>query len=77
MTNWKTTTIAAVVHCAGDNALINECSTTVRLCDEAGGAFVSLTDSDGTTIKLDPDELEMVCDVARKLLMAFHETEKT
>jgi len=35
MTTWKTTYIAAVVHCAGDNPIINECSTTVTICDEA------------------------------------------
>ncbi len=73
MTTWKSTYIAAVVHQAGDNPIINEQSTTVKICDEAGGAFVSLTDSDGTTIKLDPDELEMVCDVARKMLKEFSE----
>lgn len=77
MTTWKTTYIAAVVHQAGDNPIINEQSTTVKICDEAGGAFVSLTDSDGTTIKLDPDELEMVVEVARNMLKAFHEAEKT
>ncbi len=76
MTTWKTTYIAAVVHQAGDNPIINEQSTTVRLCDEAGGAFVSLTDCEGTTIRLDPEELEMVVEVARKMLKAFHEAEK-
>lgn len=73
MTTWKSTYIAAVVHQAGDNPIINEQSTTVTICDEAAGAFVSLTDSEGTTIKLDPDELEMVCDVARKMLKEFSE----
>ena len=77
MTTYKSTYISAVVHQAGDNPIINEGSTTVTICDEAGGAFVSLTDSEGVTIKLDPDELEMVCDVARKLLKEFHEAEKT
>ena len=68
MTTWKSTYIAAVVHQAGDNPIINEGSTTVTICDEAGGAFISLADSEGTTLKLDPEELEMVCDVARKML---------
>ena len=76
MTTWKTTYIAAVVHRVGDNPIINEGSTTVRLCDEAGGAFISLTDSQGETIKLDPEELEMVVEVARNMLKAFHEAEK-
>ncbi len=73
MTTYKSTYIAAVVHQAGDNPIINECSTTVTICDEAGGAFISLTDSEGATIKLDPEELEMVVEVARKLLKEFHE----
>jgi len=73
MTAYKFTYISAVVHQAGDNPIINEGSTTVTICDEAGGAFVSLTDSEGVTIKLDPEELEMVCDVARKMLKDFSE----
>jgi len=76
MSNYKTTYISASVHRAGDNPIVNECSTTITICDEAGGAFVSLTDSEGTTIKLDPEELEMVCDVARKMLKDFHEAQK-
>jgi hypothetical protein len=76
MTTWKTTYISAVAHCAGDNPIINDHSTTVTICDEAGGAFVSLTDCEGTTIRLDPEELEMVVKVARNMLNAFHETEK-
>ena len=71
MTAYKSTYIAAAVHRVGDNPIINECSTTVKICDEAAGAFISLTDSEGATIKLDPDELEMVCDVARKMLTEF------
>ena len=76
MTTYKSTYLSASVHHAGDNPIINEQSTTVRICDEAGGAFVSLTDSGGATIRLDPDELEMVVEVARKMLKAFHEAEK-
>jgi hypothetical protein len=76
MTTYKSTYLSASVHLAGDNPIINEQSTTVRICDEAGGAFVSLTDSEGTTIRLDPEELEMVVKVARNMLNAFHETEK-
>ena len=68
MTTYKSTYIAAVVYQSGESPLTNESSTTVTICDEAAGAFVSLTDSEGTTIKLDPEELEMVVEVARKML---------
>jgi len=71
MTTYKSTYISAVVHRASDNPIINEQSTTVRICDEAGGAFVSLTDSEGTTIRLDPDELEIVYNLARGMLESF------
>ena len=71
MTAYKCTYISAVIHRAGDNPIINECSTTVTICDEAAGAFVSLTDSGGATIRLDPDELERVVEVARKMLKGF------
>ena len=77
MTTWKTTYISAVVHQAGDNPIINEQSTTVTICDEAGGAFISLTDSEGTTIKLDPDEFKIVANVARGMLECFDDKPRT
>jgi len=77
MTTWKTTYISAVVHQAGDNPIINEQSTTVTICDEAGGAFVSLTDSEGVTIKLDPEEFEIVANVARGMLECFEDKPRT
>ncbi len=77
MTTWKTTYISAVVHCAGDNPIINDHSTTVTICDEAGGAFVSLTDCEGTTIKLDPDEFEIVANVARGMIENFEDKPRT
>ena len=77
MTTWKTTTISAVVHQAGDNPIINEGSTTVTICDEAAGAFVSLTDSEGVTIKLDREEFEIVANVARGMLECFEDKPRT
>ena len=71
MTTWKTTTIAAVVHRVGDNPIINEGSTTVRLCDEAGGPFFQIEDCEGTTIQIDHDEFDLVVEVARKMLREF------
>ena len=77
MSNYKTTYISAVVHQAGDNPIINEQSTTVTICDEAGGAFISLTDSEGATIKLDPDEFEIVYNVARGMIENFEDKPRT
>ena len=77
MTTWKTTYISAVVHQAGDNPIINEQSTTVTICDEAAGAFVSLTDSEGVTIKLDREEFEIVANVARGMLECFDDKPRT
>ena len=61
MTTYKSTYLSAAVHFAGDNPIINEQSTTVRICDEAGGAFVSLTDSGGATIRLEPVAIGAKC----------------
>ena len=77
MTTWKTTYISAVVHQAGDNPIINEQSTTVTICDEAAGAFISLTDSEGTTIKLDQDEFEIVANVAKGMIESFGDKPRT
>jgi len=76
MTTYKSTYISAVVHRASDNPIINECSTTVTICDEAAGAFFSLTDSEGTTIKLDPEEFDLVVEVARKMMKDFSDVHK-
>ena len=72
MTTYKSTYISAAVHQAGDNPIINEQSTTVTICDEAGGAFISLADSEGTTIRLDPEEFEIVANVAKGMLECFN-----
>ncbi len=77
MTTWKTTYISAVVHQAGDNPIINDHSTTVTICDEAGGALVLLTDSEGTTIRLDPEEFEIVANVAKGMLECFEDKPRT
>ncbi len=77
MTTWKTTYISAAVHQAGDNPIINEQSTTVTICDEAAGAFISLTDSEGTTIKLDPDEFKIVANVAKGMIECFEDKQRT
>ncbi len=76
MTQWKTTTISAVVHRVGDNPIINEGSTTVRLCDEAGGPFFQIEDCEGTTIQIDHDEFDLVVEVARKMLREFGDDDK-
>ncbi len=68
---YKTTYIAAVVHRVGDNPIINEGSTTVRLFDEAGGPFFQIEDCEGTTIQIDHDEFDIVAEVARKMLLDF------
>ncbi len=77
MTTYKSTYIAAVVHRVGDNPIINEQSTTVTICDEAAGAFISLTDSDGVTIKLDPDEFKIVANVANGMIESFGDKPRT
>jgi len=77
MTTYKSTYISAVVHQAGDNPIVNEGSTTVTICDEAAGAFISLTDSEGTTIKLDPEEFEIVANVAKGMLECFEDKPRT
>ncbi len=77
MTTWKTTTIAAVVHRVGDNPIINEGSTTVRLCDEAGGPFFQIEDCEGTTIQIDHDEFDLVAEVARKMIRELNGSQRT
>lgn len=51
--NYKTTSTAITVHLENESPVFGECSLTVKLDDEAGGAFVVLTDTIGASIKID------------------------
>lgn len=50
---YKITTTAITVHLKDESPVFGECSLTVKLDDEAGGAFVVITDTMGAKINID------------------------
>lgn len=70
-----TTTITAVsVHPIGENPIFGETTTTVRLDDEAAGAYIVLSQEGGNTnipprsVLIEPDELDLIFETAKMLL---------
>lgn len=64
---YRTTTTQIVVHREGDNPIYGESATRIRLEDETGGLFVVL-EQDAGSVKLDPEELNIVIEAAKQLL---------
>lgn len=74
MSTFKTTPMAMAVHLAHENPVYGECSTMVTVDDEAGGAFLVISQSDEQakvgTVRMDLEQLEAVVAAARKLIKA-------
>lgn len=64
---YKTTIITASVHPESGNPIYSENATHISIGDEGGGMFVVIA-QDGEHIRLDPDEIETVFQVAQRLL---------
>lgn len=73
MTTYKTTITSIAVHVEGQSPFFGETATEVRLDDEGGGYYIVLDQSgqDGAEsgiVKLNPEELPIIIEVARRLL---------
>lgn len=73
MTTYKTTITSIAVHVEGQSPIFGEYTTQVRLDDDAAGVYLVLDQSgqDGAEsgiVKLNPDELPVIMEVARRLL---------
>ena len=77
MKELKTVITAMSVYRDGDNPMFGESSIVVRLEDEAGGAYIVLsqdTDDHGfQEMRFDMDELKAVYKCAKKLLESYNE----
>ena len=56
------------------NPIFGEGVTTITIDDEAAGGYIVLTQDD-QTIKVDPDELQLITKTAMKLLAAYKKHE--
>ena len=69
---YETTTLKIVVHHKETNPIYDESCTFVSLDDEAGGLFLVIEqqseDAKAGTIRLDPNEVDVVYNACKKLL---------
>ena len=74
MSKYITSTISTVVHLDDRNPIYGEGVTTITIDDEAAGGYIVLTQDD-QTIKLDPDELQLITKTAMRMLAAYKKHE--
>jgi len=75
MVKLKATPLTVAVHYEKDNPVFGESTTHITLEDEAGGAFIILKQChdqiEPGQVRLDMDELELICKIARKMVKAY------
>ena len=74
MSKYITSIISTVVHMDDRNPIYGEGVTTITIDDEACGGYIVLTQDD-QTIKVDPDELQLITKTAMRMLAAYKKHE--
>jgi hypothetical protein len=74
MSKYITSVISTVVHMDDRNPIFGEGIVTITVDDDAAGGYIVLT-QDEQTIKVDPDELQLIAKTARKLLAQYKKHE--
>jgi len=74
MSKYITSIVSTVVHMDDRNPVFGEDIITVTIDDEACGGFIVLTQNE-QTIRVDPDELQLIAKTARKLLAQYKKHE--
>jgi hypothetical protein len=74
MSKYITSVISTVVHLDDRNPIFGEGIVTITIDDEAAGGYIVLT-QDEQTIKVDPDELQLIAKTARKMLATYKKHE--
>jgi hypothetical protein len=75
MSDYKTTVLTVSVHQSGDSPVFGERNTFVSVNDEGGGEFIVIKqfgeNSNAGEVRLDPEELRIVCDIANEMVRGF------
>ena len=71
---YQSTILSVAIHRPCDNPIYGECVTTVRVEDEAGGAFIAIRQNERPGVAegeiwLDSEELELIVNEARRMLL--------
>lgn len=74
MSKYITSVVSTVVHMADRNPIFGEGVVTVTIDDEAAGGYIVLTQEE-QTIKVDPDELQLIAKTAIKMLAQYKKYE--
>jgi len=75
MSKYITSIISTVVHMDDRNPVFGDEIITITIDDEAAGGFIVLTQNE-QTIKIDPDELQLITKTAMKMLANYKKHEK-
>jgi hypothetical protein len=74
MSKYITSVVSTVVHMDDRNPVFGEGVVTVTIDDEAAGGYIVLTQEE-QTIKVDPDELQLIAKTAIKMLAQYKKYE--
>ena len=72
MINYKTTITQVTVHKADESAVFGESATRIKLEDEGAGGYLVI-EQDESSIRLDPEELDLIIAEAKKLMAQFED----
>jgi hypothetical protein len=75
MSKYITSTISTVVHLDDRNPVFGEGIITVSIDDDGAGGYIVLT-QDEQTIKVDPEELQIITKTAMKMLANYKKHEE-
>jgi hypothetical protein len=75
MSNYITSIISTVVHLDDRNPIFGDNITTITIEDEACGGYIVLTQNE-QTIRVDPDELQLIAKTAMKMLAQYKKHEE-
>ena len=74
MSKYITSVISTVVHMDDRNPIFGDEIITITIDDESSGGFIVLTQNE-QTIKVDPDELQLITKTAMKMLAQYKKHE--
>ncbi len=75
MSKYITSVICTVVHMDDRNPIFGDDITTITIDDDAAGGYIVLSQNE-QTIKIDPDELQLITKTAMKMLANYKKHEE-
>jgi hypothetical protein len=74
MSKYITSVVSTVVHLDDRNPIFGDDITTITIDDDAAGGYIVLTQNE-QSIKIDPDELQLIAKTAMKMLAKYKKNE--